>query len=474
MARRLTFRGGIHVEENKNTQKSQIQRMPAPERLSIPTLQHIGAPCIPKVKVGDIVDYGQCIGDVTAGLGCPIHSGVSGQVTAIEEKINLFGTKIKHIIIKNDFEERKSQEVVPFTKRLVDASLEEIIDVVRRAGISGMGGATFPTYAKISSAVGKVNNLIINCAECEPYITANHRLLLEHPEKVINGTKILLKALNLRQGFIAVEDNKLDAINKLEDLLADSELIKIKIMKTKYPQGDERQLIYAITGSELPAGKLPSDLGCVVFNAETCSAIFTAFVSGMPLVERIITVDGDCIKTPKNVTVTIGTSYRDLINFCGGLKKRPYKIIAGGPMMGAAVWDIDSPVTKGTSALLVFSSHFNNIYSDTSACIRCGRCVEGCPMSLMPAYLASFSKTGNYDKCEEFDVMSCVECGSCAYNCPGRVPIVQNIRTAKAALNEKHKKESVLKITEEQKHISERKKADGGYEKQQEKQQAKQ
>lgn len=469
MTRRLTFRGGIHAEEFKNTRNCQIERMPAPERLSVPALQHIGAPCVPKVKAGDIVDYGQCIGDVAAGLGCPIHSGVSGKVTAIEEKINVFGAKIKHIVIKNDFEERKSPEVVPFAKKLSDTSSEEITDIVRKAGISGMGGATFPTYAKINSAVGKVNTLIINCAECEPYLTANHRLLLEHPDKVINGTKILLKALSLRQGFIAVEDNKIDAINKLEELLADSDLIKVKIMKTKYPQGDERQLIYAITGSELPSGKLPSDLGCVIFNAETCSAVFNAFITGMPLVERIVTVDGDCIKTPKNVSVTIGTSYRDLINFCGGLKKQPYKIIAGGPMMGNAAWDIDAPVTKGTSGLLVFSSRYRNIYSEASACIRCGRCVEGCPMHLMPAYLSAFSKAGSYDKCEEFDVMSCVECGACAYNCPGKVPIVQDIRAAKAALIEKHKTEAAKKIAEEQKQISERKRAESGNEKQQEK-----
>jgi electron transport complex protein RnfC len=303
--------------------------MPPPGRLSIPTLQHIGVPCKPKVKAGDIIDYGQCIADVTAGLGCPIHSGVSGKVIEIEDKCNASGIQIKHIVVENDFEDRRSPEIVPFSKRLADTTFEEIVEVIRRAGISGMGGASFPTHAKISSAAGKVRTLIINCAECEPFITANHRLLLEHPERVINGLKILLKALKLRQGIIAVEDNKLDAINKLEDLLGDSELIKVNIMKTKYPQGDERQLIYAVTGIELPQGKLPADMGCVVFNAETCAAIFTAFISGLPLVERIVTVDGDCIENPKNVLVTIGTSYRDLINFCGGLANRPYKVIAG-------------------------------------------------------------------------------------------------------------------------------------------------
>lgn len=462
MSHRLTFRGGINIEENKNTRKSQIQRMPPPERLSIPTLQHIGVPCTPKVKAGDIIDYGQCIADITAGLGCPIHSGVSGRVVAIEDKYNASGIQIKHIVIENDFADRRSPEIVPFSKRLVDTSLEEIVEVVRRAGISGMGGATFPTYAKISSAAGKAKTLIINCAECEPFITANHRLLLEHPERVINGLKILLKALRLRRGIIAVEDNKLDAINKLEELLGDSELIKVVIMKTRYPQGDERQLIYAVTGTEIPQGMLPADVGCVVFNAETCASIFTAFVSGMPLIERIVTVDGDCIEDPQNVLVTIGTSYRDLINFCGGLKDRPYEIIAGGPMMGAAIWDIDAPVTKGTTALLVFSSQYGNIYNRASACIRCGRCTSGCPMHLMPSYLAAFSKIGNYEKCEAFDVMSCVECGSCSYSCPGNVPIIQYIRTAKAAISDRHRKEAERKATEEQTRLSERKKADDG------------
>jgi electron transport complex protein RnfC len=456
LAYRLTFRGGISVDENKHTRKSQIQRMPAPARLSIPTLQHIGVPCTPKVKPGDTVECGQCIADVSGGLGCPVHSGVSGKVLSIEEKLNTAGAKIKHIVIENDFKGTISPEVVPFKKRLVDTTLEEIVEIVRRAGISGMGGATFPTYAKINSAAGKVNTLIVNCAECEPFITANHRLLLENPEKVINGTKILLKALGIRQGIIAVEDNKLDAINKLEDLLEGSELIRIVVLKTKYPQGDERQLIYAINGTELPSGKLPADVGCVIFNAETCASIFTAFISGMPLVERIVTVDGDCIKEPKNVSVTIGTSYRDLINFCGGLTDRPYKIIAGGPMMGAATWDIDAPVTKGTSALLVFSEKYGNIYKKAQLCIRCGRCAAGCPMHLMPSYLAAFSMAGNYEKCEQFDVMSCVECGACTYNCPGNVPIVQSIRAAKAAIIEKNKKAALQKENETGK------KAEGG------------
>ena len=253
---------------------------------------------------------------------------------------------------------------------------------------------------------------------------------------MINGLKILLKAFGLREGIIAIEDNKPDAIRKLKSLLSSGSMIRLEILKTKYPQGDERQLIYALTGKELPAGKLPADVGCVVFNAETCSSIFVAFATGMPLVERIVTVDGDCVRTPKNLLVPIGAPYSALIDYCGGLVKKPWKIISGGPMMGIAQWDINAPVTKGTSAVLVFSDAFDKKYEMDPCCIRCGRCVRGCPMHLMPNYLALFSAKNKLEMAEEFDVMSCVECGTCSYNCPGNVPIVQLIRAAKGQINE--------------------------------------
>ncbi len=281
--------------------------------------------------------------------------------------------------------------------------------------------------------------MIINCAECEPYITANHRLLLENAPAVINGIKILMRVLGLRKAEIAVEDNKLDAINHLEELLVESDMIRVRVMKTKYPQGDERQLIYALKGIELPTGKIPADVRCIIFNAETCAAIFNAVANGMPLVERIVTCDGDCVRTPKNVRVPFGTPYLDVINFCGGFTKQPKTVINGGPMMGYAHWDVYAPVTKGTASILVFSKDTTINRPEATACIRCGKCVATCPMHLMPNYFASLAQIGSFDEAEEMGIRSCVECGSCAYTCPARVPIVQYIRQTKAIINSKPK-----------------------------------
>ncbi|MGM9597307.1 MAG: electron transport complex subunit RsxC [Eubacteriales bacterium] len=434
-----TFKGGTRVREYKNTRALAVVDLPAPPVVEIPLSQHIGVPCTPTVAVGDRVLRGQLIGEVPAGLGCPVHSSVSGTVKAISSRIGVQGRPVPTIIIENDGEGTLSPDVVPFSKRLGDTSPEEIVDVIRRAGISGMGGATFPTWAKLSGAIGKVNRLIINCAECEPFITVNHRLMLEHPEELVGGAKILLRALGLPSGDIAIEDNKLNAADRVAAEIGESPLLNVRLMRTKYPQGDERQLIFALTGREVPEGKLPADVGCVVFNAETCSAIYRAFAEGMPLIERCVTVDGDCVREPKNLRVPLGTPVRSLIEFCGGLVRTPFKLINGGPMMGAATWDFDAPVTKGTSAILVFSEEFAAM-KDDFACIRCGRCVKNCPMHLMPVYLAQYAMAGNYDETAKLHVMSCVECGTCSYNCPGNVPIVQYIRVAKGAVRSKGKK----------------------------------
>ena len=431
-----TFKGGTHVREYKNTRSLAVEDMPAPAVVEIPLSQHIGAPCAPAVKVGDHVLRGQLIGAAAEGLGCPVHSSVSGTVRALGSRPNAQGRPIATVIIEHDGEMTLSPDIHPFEKKLGDTSPDEIVDVIRRAGISGMGGATFPTWAKLSGAIGKVKRLIINCAECEPFITVNHRLMLEHPEEVVGGAKILLRALGLPSGEIAIEDNKLNAADKIAAEIGDSPLLEVKLMRTKYPQGDERQLIYALTGREIPEGKLPADVGCVVFNVETCSAIYRAFAEGMPLIERCVTVDGDCVKEPKNLRVPLGTSVRELISYCGGLVAEPFKIINGGPMMGAAIWDADAPVTKGTSAILVFSKEFAASHDDF-ACIRCAKCVKNCPMHLMPVYLAQYAMAGRYDEAAKLHVMSCVECGTCSYNCPGNVPIVQYIRVAKGALRAK-------------------------------------
>lgn len=435
----LTFRGGVHVPEAKNTRGKKIREFTAPKLISVPMSQHIGAHCVPTVKKGDRVDKGQEIGTVENGLGCPVHSSVSGTVVAIEEKRNAMGVSVKHVIIENDGEDRICPEIKPYEGSFEDVSFEDVVEYARKAGLSGMGGATFPTYAKISSAKDKVDTLIVNCAECEPYITANHRLLLEDPDAVIGGMKLLLKAFGLRCGDIAIEDNKSDAIKLIRSKVGALDCAEVKVLKTKYPQGDERQLIYAVTGREIPTGALPADVGCVVFNAETCAALYRAFLYGMPLISRIVTVDGDCINDPCSVLCPIGTPIRDLIEFCGGTKVEPKYIINGGPMMGTAQWDMDAPVTKGTSAILVFSEMVNPSREMPSACIRCGRCVKGCQMGLMPNYIAMFAKDGKYDLCEEYNVMSCVECGACSFVCPGNVPITALNRVAKAKINEKRR-----------------------------------
>ena len=437
----LTFRGGIHAQENKNARKSPLEVFPAPKFVYIPTSQHIGAHAVPLVKAGDIVDKGQMIASNEANLSCPVHSSVSGRVVSIDRRILSTGALTDFITIENDFENRLHVSVRPFSKKINETSSEEMIEIIKNAGIAGMGGAMFPTYAKIQSAKNKVTTLIVNCAECEPYITANHRLILERPEHVINGMKILLKTLGLKVGYIAIEDNKLDAAEAVTSAAAKSRMVEVKILKTKYPQGDERQLIYALTGKELPAGKLPADFGCIVFNPETCAAVCSAFVSGMPLIERILTVDGDCVISPKNLIVPIGSLVTEVIEYCG-LIKEPSKIVKGGPMMGLAVFDIKNPVTKGTTALLAFSKKRPG--KNPSECIRCGKCASGCQMRLYPSYLALFSQKEDLEMCEKYDVFSCVECGCCTYICPANVPIVQHIRKAKGRILEKHRRDEAI------------------------------
>ena len=432
----FTFRGGMHINDYKYTASEAIQKLPSPKKVTVPLSQHIGAPCSPTVNVGDTVDKGQIIGTVEQGLGCPVHATVSGKVTAIDEVWTPSGRKVRRIVIENDGEERLWPEIKPGKLDLDNVTPDQCMEAVRLAGISGMGGATFPTYAKIASALGKVDKIIINGAECEPFVTADHRLILENPKKIILGLKLLMRVFGLEKGMIAIEDNKMDAVETLRRELGDDTSIEVKVMKTKYPQGDERQLIYALTGQELKAGKLPADLGCVIFNVETCYNIYRALDEGMPLIERIVTVTGDAVNTPKNILAPLGTPMSELIEFCGGFKSKPAKIVMGGPMMGVAQWDINAPVTKGTNGILVFSEKFAPKVKDPYACLHCGKCVTVCPMHLMPLYLAQFAKNTDYEMCEKFGIMSCVECGSCAYVCPGRVPIVQFVRMTKAKINE--------------------------------------
>lgn len=444
--KKFTFRGGTHLREHKDTAGKSTVRLPEPLTVSIPLSQHIGVHATPIVEKGDYVKVGQVIGTVETGLGCPVHASVSGTVKEIVTRYNAVGTPIRNVIIENDRKHEMFEGIKPFPKPLEETTAEEVVRLVREAGISGLGGATFPTYAKLQSAIGKVDKLIVNCAECEPYITANHRLLLERGDIVISGMEVVMRTLNIPEGILAVEDNKMDAVELLQSRLEKRKQlgrkddIRICVMKTKYPQGDERQLVYALTGKEIPAGRLPADVGCLILNAETTAAISRAFWRGLPLVSRIVTVAGDCVKEPKNVRVPLGASCRDLIEFCGGLTKVPKKMISGGPMMGFAQWDPDSPVAKTTSAILLFSEEHDRINTIHTACIHCGMCVSHCPMHLLPNYLVQRAKARDYAGAQKLNVMSCVECGTCSYNCPAGVEIVQYIRVAKNAIRNASKK----------------------------------
>lgn len=437
---KYTFKGGIHVNEHKNTNGCRVKVFSSPERVVIPMSQHIGAPCVSLVKKGDVVTVGQKIGEVPEGaLGAPVHASVSGTVEKVEKKADVRGVLTEYVTIKNDFENTLCPDAKSFDKKLSETSSDEIISIVKEAGIVGMGGAGFPAHAKISSAIGKASAIIINCAECEPYLTANYRLMMERPLEIINGTKILMKALGIRNVIIAVEDNKPLAIKKMTALSQNESMINVMTMKTKYPQGDERRLIYALTGKELPAGKLPADVGCVIFNAETAAAVYAAFARGLPSIYRIVTVDGDCVAEPSNVLAPIGTTVGDLVEFCGGLKAVPEKMISGGPMMGAALWSSELPVTKTTSGILLFSEK-EAFEKEESPCIRCGRCVRACPSYLMPFGIVAGVKAGRFDEAAGYGAMSCVECGCCAFGCPAKIPLVQYIKLAKSEIRKNSQK----------------------------------
>jgi electron transport complex protein RnfC len=439
---KFTFKGGSHVAEHKNTAECAVRKMDPPTSVSIPMSQHIGAPACPVVAPGDRVLMGQVIGEVSEGLGCPVHASVSGTVREITSRNNAAGMPVQNIVIENDGAYELHPDVKPYGKPLPECTPDELIELLRRAGISGMGGATFPTYAKLRGAIGKVQHVIINCAECEPFITANHRLMLEQPEALIGGARVLLQVLGLDKVTFAIEDNKMDAVACLKQTIAtmmvdDDVTMDIAVMKTKYPQGDERQIIYALMKKEVPAGKLPADVGCILFNAETCAAVWRAYAEGMPLIWRIVTVDGDCIAQPGNLLAPVGASYADLAAACGGFVKLPEKVVNGGPMMGFAQWDLQGSVTKGTSALLYMSEEFIRPTLNHTACIHCGRCADHCPMHLMPYTLTVMARKRQFDEAQKYDIMSCVECGTCSYNCPAGVEIVQYIRAAKAAIRQK-------------------------------------
>ncbi len=426
----FSFFGGIHPKENKwYAENKAVQDFPEPDLLVIPMSQHIGAPCKPLVKKGDYVTMGQKIGD-NQGLCVPVHASVSGTVKAVEMRPHSSGTTVMSVVIQNDHLDTLCPDIQPRTQEEVDKlTPEELMDIIREAGIVGMGGAAFPTHVKLSSGLGKVDTIIVNVSECEPYIVADDRLCQEYPNEMISGLRIVMKILGLNTAHIAMEDNKPEAARVLRREIDPRTGIVLDILPAKYPQGAEKQLIKAVTGREVPSGGLPAAVGCAVFNAASCKAIHDAVYLGMPLIRRIVTVSGDIVMEPKNLMVPIGTSYNDLLEAVGH-SENPYKVLSGGPMMGAAQYDLMVPITKGSNAVTILGKE-NRFAVDDSQCIRCGKCVDACPMRLMPVLMYKALQTNNIEEMKSVHLMDCIECGCCAWTCPGCVPLVLAFRAGK-------------------------------------------
>ncbi len=426
-----SFLGGIHPHDGKELAKDQpIETMPLPAVLVVPMGQHIGAPCTPTVKVGDLVKKGQLIGTSQAFMHADIHAPSSGKVVKIEERPHPgpASTMCNAVVIETDGEDAWA-DGLPLERDWHTMDNEAILAAIQQAGIVGMGGATFPAHIKLKPAK-PVDVLILNGAECEPYLTADYRLMLEESSRIVTGVEILTKLLGVQRSVIAIEDNKPEAIKAMKKA-CEGKNIEVAGLKTKYPQGAEKMLIKVVAGREVPAGGLPMDVGAVVQNVGTAAAIADAVVHGIPLIERITTVSGDAIAQPKNLRVRIGTSYRDAIAFCGGFKEQPDKLLAGGPMMGLAQFDEDVPILKGASGILALTKKLTE-HPDESPCIRCGRCVRACPMQLIPSMLSILSERQDFEKCRDnYGLMNCVECGCCTYVCPAKRNIVQYIKLAK-------------------------------------------
>lgn len=436
----LTFKGGVHPDDGKRLAKDKaIVEVKPKGNLVYPVSQHIGAPASPIVSVGDRVLRGQKIAEAGGFVSAPVYASVSGTVKAIEQHFSPAGSKVNSIVVEND---GKYEEVeYPSVKPVEDMTKEEILSAIGEAGIVGMGGAGFPTRVKLSpKEPDKIDYIIANCAECEPYITADYRRMLENPEELVEGMKIVLRLFDNAKGIFGVEDNKPDCIEKLKELTKDDPRLEVLALKTKYPQGGERQLIYATTGRAINSAMLPADAGCVVDNVETMIAIYHAVKEGKPSMERIVTVSGDAVNEPGNFKVLFGTSQEELIEAAGGFKTEPEKIISGGPMMGFAMFTLDTPVTKTSSSILCFTKDEVAKFEPT-ACINCGRCVDACPSRLIPSRLADYAEHHDEEAFTKHEGLECMECGSCSYVCPAKRPLKQSIGSMrKIALANRKKK----------------------------------
>ena len=423
------YYGGVHPSERKEfTEHLALKRFPEPEEVVIPLSMHAGAPANPVVQVGDTVKVGQKIGEAAGFISAPVHSSVSGTVVAIEDHGHATRGTCLSVVIKSDGKDTLDESVKP-NKSLEELTPDEIVEIVKEAGIVGMGGAGFPTSVKLKPAK-PVDTILLNGCECEPLLTADHRVLLEYADDVIYGLKAIIKAVGAEKGVIVIEDNKPDAIELMKEKTAAIDNIEVVEAKTKYPQGAEKMLIKRVTGRKVPSGGLPADVGCVVSNISTTKAISDAIQKGMPLVERVVTVTGERLKNPGNFIVKIGTNTQDLIDYCGGLVGDDITIKAGGPMMGFVLSDTNVPIMKGSNGIIAVETD----HTKEQPCIKCGRCMDVCPMELSPLYFAKFADEENWQGMKDKNVMDCIECRCCEYICSSKIPLVTKIKAGKNAV----------------------------------------